>query len=40
MDRREFVKLAGAILLVEAVAAIGGATAQEDGQWGEEEPPP
>lgn len=40
MDRRDFVRLAGAILLVEAVAAIGGATAKENGQWGDDEEPP
>ena len=40
MDRREFIKVVALFAASAAAGAIGGITAEEDGQWGEDDEPP
>lgn len=40
MERREFVGWAAALGVAVLMGAIGGMTAEEDGVWGDETPPP
>lgn len=39
MDRREFIGAAALYLGAALFGAIGGVTARENGEWGEDEPP-